>query len=96
LWLPAGCRRYQKFRKLGQFEEWVVRGADWRNVRSERASASGVQTDAGTWALNEAEAAYIESSVNADEAWEHTLVEKADWTNKPVQPPGLGRWVVLY
>jgi acetyl-CoA carboxylase carboxyl transferase subunit alpha len=83
--------RYQKFRKLGQFEEWVVRGADWKNVRSERAAASGVQTDAGTWALNEAEAAYIESSVNADEAWEHTLVEKAEWTNKPVQPPGLGR-----
>lgn len=89
----APPHRYQKFRKLGQFEEWVVRGADWRNVRSERASAAGVQTDAGTWALNEAEAAYIESSVNADEAWDATLVEKADWTNKPVQPPGLGRWV---
>lgn len=87
--------RYQKFRKLGQFEEWVVRGADWRNVRSERASAAGVQTDAGTWALNEAEAAYIESSVNADEAWDATLVEKADWTNKPVQPPGLGRSGVM-
>jgi hypothetical protein len=69
----------------------VVRGADWRNVRSERANAAGVQTDVGTWALNEAEAAYIESSVNADEAWDNTLVEKADWTNKPVQPPGLGR-----
>jgi len=30
--------RYQKFRKLGQFEEWVVRGGDWRNVRSERST----------------------------------------------------------
>lgn len=62
--VSAVCR-YKKFRKLGQFEEWVVRGADWRNTRSERTNAAGTRTDAGTWALNEAEAAYIESSVNA-------------------------------
>eukprot|EP00878_Enallax_costatus_P001030 GHUV01001165.1.p1 GENE.GHUV01001165.1~~GHUV01001165.1.p1 ORF type:complete len:493 (+),score=148.14 GHUV01001165.1:149-1627(+) len=83
--------RYQKFRKLGQFEEWVVRGADWRNTRSERSGASGVRTDAGTWALNEAEAAYIETSVSADDAWEKQMEGKTEWTNKPVQPPGLAR-----
>lgn len=70
-----------------------MRGADWRSTRSERSSAPGVQTAAGTWAVNEAEAAYIESSVNADDAWGQTLADKAEWTNKPVQPPGLGRWV---
>jgi acetyl-CoA carboxylase carboxyl transferase subunit alpha len=87
--------RYQKFRKLGQFEEWVVRGADWRNTRSERANASGMRTDAGTWALNETEAAYIESSVNADEAWEKQMEGKTEWTNKPVQPPGLSRTGIM-
>lgn len=63
--------RYQKFRKLGQFEEWVVRGADWRNTRSERSGASGVRTDAGTWALNETEASYIEASVSAGQCLRH-------------------------
>eukprot|EP00879_Flechtneria_rotunda_P014922 GHRR01015592.1.p1 GENE.GHRR01015592.1~~GHRR01015592.1.p1 ORF type:complete len:330 (+),score=131.53 GHRR01015592.1:399-1388(+) len=83
--------RYQKFRKLGQFEEWVVRGSDWRNVRSERSSAPGVNTAAGTWAFNEAEANYIEASVDADEAWEKSMEGKAEWLNRPVQPPGLSR-----
>eukprot|EP00775_Hariotina_reticulata_P012784 gene12784-12912_t len=87
--------RYQKFRKLGQFEEWVVRGGDWRSARNERSSASGVTTPAGTWAYNEAEARYIEASVNADEAWDKALDGKQDWTNKPVQPPGLGRTGIM-
>jgi len=33
----------------------------------------------------------IEASVSADEAWEKALEGKQDWTNKPVQPPGLSR-----
>jgi hypothetical protein len=85
--------RYAKFRKLGQFEEWVVRGADWRNTRTARGAAPGVHTPAGTWALNEAEAAHIAASVDADEAWDRAMEGKADWTNRPVQPPGLGRCV---
>jgi acetyl-CoA carboxylase carboxyl transferase subunit alpha len=86
-------QRYAKFRKLGQFEEWVVRGADWRNTRASRSAAPGVQTAAGTWAVSEAEAAHIEASVNSDEAWDRAMGSKGDWTNKPVQPPGLGRCV---
>lgn len=61
--------RYQKFRKLGQFEEWAVHGADWRGARSERANAAGVQTDAGTWAFSETEASFIKSSVDAGMYW---------------------------
>jgi acetyl-CoA carboxylase carboxyl transferase subunit alpha len=87
--------RYQKFRKLGQFEEWVVRGGDWRNTRAERSAATGVQTAAGTWAYSEAEAAAIEAAVDADEAWDKTLAAKGDWTNKPLQPPGLGRTGIM-
>jgi len=68
-----------------------VRGGDWRSARNERSSASGVTTPAGTWALNEVEARYIEASVNADETWDKALEGKQDWTNKPLQPPGLGR-----
>jgi hypothetical protein len=70
-----------------------VRGADWRNTRTARGAAPGVHTAAGTWALNEAEAAHIAASVDADEAWDRAMDGKADWTNRPVQPPGLGRCV---
>jgi acetyl-CoA carboxylase carboxyl transferase subunit alpha len=87
--------RYQKFRKLGQFEEWVVRGADWRNTRSARGNTAGVQTAAGTWAVSEAEAAHIAASVDADEAWDKAMEGKGVWTNKPVQPPGLGRTGIM-
>lgn len=83
--------RYAKFRKLGQFEEWVVKGADWKGTRTDRAAAAGVRTAAGTWAANDAEAAFIESSVDADEAWERLLASKQEWVNRPVQPPGLRR-----
>ena len=69
----------------------MVRGADWRNTRQSRGAASGVQTPAGTWAVSEAEASHIEATVDADEAWDKAMDGKGDWTNKPVQPPGLGR-----
>jgi hypothetical protein len=28
--------RYAKFRRLGLFEEYVVKGSDWKNARAER------------------------------------------------------------
>ncbi|KAJ9533758.1 hypothetical protein QJQ45_026786 [Haematococcus lacustris] len=52
--------RYAKFRKLGKFQEWVVRGGDWRAANAEREAAVGVHTKAGTWAASEAEAHFIE------------------------------------
>ncbi len=59
------------------------------------AQAEGVRTRAGTWAVNEAEAAAIERMADADEAWEAELRARAEWVNRPVQPPGLGRSGVL-
>ena len=32
--------RYAKFRKLGQFQEFAVRGGDWRNAIAERSAVS--------------------------------------------------------
>jgi len=88
---PPKPNRYTKFRKLGQFEEWAVKGSQWKETREARAAADGVKTAAGTWAFNEAEARQIEAAVDGDEAWDRLLASKSDWTNKPVQPPGLGR-----
>lgn len=87
--------RYAKFRRLGQFEEYAVKGGDWRTAQAERAESPGVLTAAGTWAANEAEARYIEQSVESDERWERLMRGREAWTNKPVQPPGLGRTGVL-
>jgi len=61
----------------------------------DRGAAAGVTTPAGTWAVSEAEAEHIEASVNADEAWDRAMEGKADWTNKPLQPPGLGRTGIM-
>ena len=33
--------RYAKFRALGQFEEWAVKGSAWRETRAERESGDG-------------------------------------------------------
>ncbi len=48
--------RYCKFRKLGLFEEFVVKGSDIKGTKEMRASAEGVKTKAGTRAASEAEA----------------------------------------
>ncbi len=90
--MPFVLHRYAKFRKLGLFEEWVVKGSDFKGTREQRAAAPGVYTAAGTWAANEAEARYIEQAVDADEAWERSMAGREEWTNRPVQPPGLNRW----
>ena len=91
--------RYAKFRKLGQFEEFAVRAADWRAARQERAAAeaagAGATTKAGTWAPSEAEAQYIEAAADADEQWDALVQGREEWTNRPVQPPGLARSGVM-
>jgi len=87
--------RYAKFRRLGQFEEFAVRAADWRAARQERAAAEGATTRAGTWAASEAEAAYIEAAADADDQWDALVRGKEEWTNRPVQPPGLARSGVM-
>ncbi|GBF91106.1 acetyl-coenzyme A carboxylase carboxyl transferase subunit, chloroplastic-like [Raphidocelis subcapitata] len=83
--------RYAKFRKLGQFEEWAVKGGAWKETREARAAAPGAHTAAGAWAFDASEARAIEAAADGDEAWERALADKAEWTNKPLQPPGLAR-----
>lgn len=87
--------RYAKFRKLGMFDEYVVKGGKWRETRSEREAAEGVYTTAGAWAANEGEARFVEQMADADDKWDALMAGREGWTNKPVQPPGLGRSGVL-
>ena len=87
--------RYAKFRQLGLFQEFVVKGSDWKNALAERASAQGVRTKAGSWAVSEAEAKFIEQLADGDEMWESQLQNKKDWVNRPIQPPGLSRSGVM-
>lgn len=56
-----------------------------------RLQAEGVRTKAGTWALNESEAAAIEAAVNTDEQWEKSLEGKDQWLMRPQQPPSMLR-----
>jgi acetyl-CoA carboxylase carboxyl transferase subunit alpha len=87
--------RYAKFRKLGQFQEFAVRGGDWKTAVAERAAVAGVHTKAGAWAANEAEAKLIEQMVDGDEKWEKLMEGREEWVNRPVQPPGLNRSGVM-
>ena len=56
-----------------------------------------MRTKAGTWALNQGEAAAIEAAADADDRWEKSLEGKDQWLMRPLQPPGLlrsgGRWL---
>lgn len=49
----------------------------------------GVYTKAGTWAIDEIEAAEIEEDVDEDEEFDQYLQDHADWTKPPLQPPGI-------
>lgn len=42
--------RYNKFRKLGEFREYLVEGGNWQGADERRSSASGVTTKTGRWA----------------------------------------------
>ncbi|KAK9809169.1 hypothetical protein WJX72_010598 [[Myrmecia] bisecta] len=83
--------RYAKFRRLGQYEEFLVHGGQWKEAREERKNAKGAYTKVGTWAASEDEARMIELVADADEEWEESLKGKEQWIKKPLQPPGLMR-----
>lgn len=42
--------RYNKFRKLGEFREFLVEGGNWQAADDRRSAASGVTTKSGRWA----------------------------------------------
>lgn len=87
--------RYAKFRALGQFEEHLVPGGQWRETRASRAKVlaegGGAHTKMGTWAVDEREAELCELIADQDERWDEAIVGKEQWINKPAQPPGLLR-----
>ncbi|CAL5218470.1 g154 [Coccomyxa viridis] len=87
--------RYAKFRKLGQWEEFLVRGGQWREAREARANAEGAYTKLGTWAPTETDAEVIEMMADKDEEWEESLKGKGEWLNRPAQPPGLLRTGIM-
>lgn len=91
--------RYAKFRALGQFEEHLVPGGQWRETRASRAKAlaegSGAHTKMGTWAVDEREAELCELIADQDERWDEAIVGKEQWINKPAQPPGLLRTGIM-
>jgi hypothetical protein len=42
--------RYFKFRKLGEFRDFLVEGGDWKSADERRAGAKGIKTKSGRWA----------------------------------------------
>lgn len=80
--------RYQKFRRLGMWEEFLVRGGNNVEAREARAAAPGAYTAAGTWAPTPDDAKYIESLADMEEKWAATLAGKEEWLMKPIVPAG--------
>ncbi|GFH12495.1 uncharacterized protein HaLaN_08199, partial [Haematococcus lacustris] len=89
--------RYAKFRKLGRFQEWVAVGVHtkagtWAASEAEahfieQVRSKAISTRGGLISLGAGGA----WSVDADERWEELLQQNREWTNRPTQPPGLGR-----
>ncbi|KAK9834157.1 hypothetical protein WJX81_003572 [Elliptochloris bilobata] len=83
--------RYAKFRKLGEFSEYKVKGGRVAAAREERkqlqAAGGGFYAKTGQWAATKAEAAYIDRTVARNKAWVRSLQGKEQWLNRP-QPDG--------
>jgi acetyl-CoA carboxylase carboxyl transferase subunit alpha len=81
--------RYNKFRKLGMFEEYLVRGGDREGAKEALAKAPGAKTKAGTYAPTSDDAEFLEMLTDMEEKWEKTLQSKQEWVMKPNAPaPG--------
>lgn len=81
--------RYMKFRKLGMFEEFLVRGGDRAGAREALSKATGAYTAAGTWAPTPDDAKFIEMVADMEEKWQANLAGKEEWIMKPEVPaPG--------
>jgi len=85
--------RYAKFRQLGLFVDYIVRGGDLEGAAAERAeqyAAGGAATKAGTLCATPEEAELVELLADADEKWDALMETKGEWVMKPAQPAGLG------
>ena len=78
--------RYQKFRKLGLFEEYLVRGGDRAGAKEALAKAPGAYTEAGTYAPTADDAEFLEMMTDMEEKWQQTLKGKEEWLMKPKLP----------
>jgi acetyl-CoA carboxylase carboxyl transferase subunit alpha len=78
--------RYMKFRKLGMFEEFLVRGGDQKGAKEALEKAPGAYTAAGTYAPTADDAKFIEMLADMEEKWQTTLDSKQDWVMKPDTP----------
>jgi len=78
--------RYSKFRKLGLFEEFLVRGGDRAGARDALAKAPGATTAAGTWAPTADDAKFIEMIADMEEKWQSNVDGKDEWIMKPEVP----------
>ena len=78
--------RYLKFRKLGMFEEFLVRGGDRKGALDALEKAPGAYTAAGTWAPTPDDAKFIELMADMETKWEATLATKQEWLMKPEVP----------
>ena len=86
--------RYAKFRRLGMFEEYIVRGGDRAGALEERRAlyaAGGATTPAGTVCATPEEAELVELLADADAKWDELVADKGEWIRRPAQPSGLAR-----
>jgi len=91
--------RYAKFRQMGLYTDFIVRGGERAKALAERAeqyAKGGAKTAAGTLCATPEEAELVELLADADEKWDALVATKQEWINKPVQPPGLGRTGVMW
>jgi acetyl-CoA carboxylase carboxyl transferase subunit alpha len=87
--------RYLKFRRLGMYEEFIVRGGQKAAAIEERKKAPGAKTKAGTPCRTPEEAELVEIYADADEKWDKLVADKGNWVLRPEQPEGLSRSGVL-
>lgn len=78
--------RYMKFRNLGLFEDFYVRGGDRAGAIEALSKASGAYTEAGTWAPTEDDAKFIELMADMESKWQTMLQGKEDWLMRPALP----------
>ena len=92
--------RYAKFRKIGLYEDFIIRGGQRASALEERAKKladGGYKSKAGTLCATAEEAELVELLADADEKWESILAEKQDeWCRRPAMPDGLQTTGLMY
>lgn len=85
------AERYVKFRRIGLYEDFAIKGGNIKKAREDREKAQPFYTAAGTRCTSKEEVEFIETAADMEEKWEKILEEKKEFLWKPEQPPGLDR-----